>query len=147
MFGRRGMRIIVMGGVLAVLSGCGSLMHPRAGEILEQAKGASGIDTQINLTNQIDASIKSLQGRADYEQGLDTLHNQLYALKKAGCDVTEQQAKTIAYAKAQALRKELKVVFHRLWKNKEDQALRDMHLELLAKRVGELREALQAVKT
>ncbi|MBI4400832.1 MAG: hypothetical protein HY581_04285 [Nitrospirae bacterium] len=147
MCGRWGMRVIVMGGVLAVLSGCGSLMHPRAGEFLEQAKGPSGIDTQINLTNMIEGSIKAVRGQADYKAGLDTLHNQLYALRKSGCQVTEEQAKTLAYAKAATLRREVGIVFHRLWKTRDDQAQRDMHLDLLARRVGELREALQAVKS
>ncbi len=131
---------------LAGLTGCGSLMHPRAGEFLEQAKGPSGIETQINLTNMIEASIKSVRGKTDYEAGLDTVHNQLYALKKSSCDVTEEQAKTLAYAKAATLRREVRIVFHRLWKTREDQAQRDMHLDLLARRIGELREALQAVK-
>ncbi|MGH7230701.1 MAG: hypothetical protein ACREJU_04995, partial [Nitrospiraceae bacterium] len=75
-------------------------MHPKAGEFLEQAKGASGIETQINLTNMIETSITSMQGPKYSEPGMDILHNQLYALKKAGCDVTDEQAKTVAYAKA-----------------------------------------------
>ncbi len=143
-------RIFVFNFSLAIalfaLTGCGSLMHPRAGEFLDQAKGASGIETEINLTNMVEASIKAVQGQADYEKGLDTLHNQLYALKKSSCQVTEEQGKTVAYAKAHTLRREIGTIFHRLWKNREDHALRDMHLELLSKRVGELREALQAAK-
>lgn len=139
-------RALVIGAFMVTLTGCGSLMHPRAGEFLEQAKGSSGIETEINLTNMVEASIKSVQGKADYQDGLDTLHNQVYALKKAACQVTEEQGKTVAYAKAHTLRREIGTIFHRLWKNREDQALRDMHLELLAKRVGELREALQAAK-
>jgi glycyl-tRNA synthetase beta subunit len=137
---------MLIGFLFVVMTGCGH-MHPRADEFLTQAKGASGVETQINLTNMVEASAKSLQGQTNYEPGLDTLHNQLYALKKAGCEVTEQQSKTVAYAKAQTLRKEVKVIFYRLWKNKEDQAFRDQHLDLLSKRVAELREALQAVKS
>jgi hypothetical protein len=139
-------KLMLAGMVMVTLTGCGSLMHPRAGEFLEQAKGASGIETEINLTNMVEASIKSIQGKADYQDGLDTLHNQLYALKKSSCQVTEEQGKTVAYAKAHTLRREIGTIFHRLWKKRDDQALRDMHLELLAKRVGELREALQAAK-
>jgi len=131
---------------LVTSAGCGSLMHPRAGEFLDQAKGASGIETEINLTNMVEAGAKALQGQADYEKGLDTLHNQLYALKKSSCQVTDEQGKTVAYAKAYTLRREIGTIFHRLWKKRDDQALRDMHLELLAKRVGELRETLLAVK-
>ncbi|MBI3604367.1 MAG: hypothetical protein HY205_07995 [Nitrospirae bacterium] len=149
MVARRGIRLIVMSGVLVLsvgLVGCGSLMHPRAGEFLEQAKGASGVETQINLTNMIETSIKAVRGQTDYEAGLDTLHNQVYALRKSGCDVTEDQAKTVAYAKAATLRREVGTIFHRLWKLRDDQAKREAHLDLLARRIGELREALQAVK-
>ncbi|TAJ22349.1 MAG: hypothetical protein EPO64_14005 [Nitrospirae bacterium] len=149
MFARRGIRIIVMSGVLVLsvgLVGCGSLMHPRAGEFLEQAKGASGVETQINLTNMIETSIKAVRGQTDYEAGLDVLHNQVYALKKSASQVTDEQAKTLAYAKAVTLRREVGIIFHRLWKTREDQAERDMHLDLLAHRMGELREALQAIR-
>lgn len=137
---------IALGLALLASAGCGSLMHPRASEFLEQAKGPSGVETQINLTNMIEASIKAVRGQADYEAGLDTVHNQIYALKKSGCDVTEEQAKTLAYAKARTLRWETGIIFRRLWKTRDDQAQRDMHLDLLARRIGELREALQAVK-
>ncbi|WP_447974391.1 hypothetical protein [Nitrospira sp. Kam-Ns4a] len=139
-------RLAAIGLMTLMLAGCGSLMHPKAGEFLAQARGASGVETAINLTTMIERTIAELQGKSDYEAGLDRLHNQLYALKKAGCQVTERQAKTVAYAKAVTLRREVGTVFHRLWKNREDQALRDMHLELLAKRVQELRDALQGVK-
>ena len=127
-------------------AGCGSLMHPKAGDFLQQAKGSSGIETQINLTTMIESSIRSLRGQSNYETGLDTLHNQLYALRKSGCDVTKTQAKTTAYAKAVTLRKEVGTIFHRLWKSREDQAWRDSHLDLLGRRVQELREALQEVR-
>lgn len=139
-------KLALAGLAMVTLTGCGSLMHPRAGEFMEQAKGASGIETEINLANMVEASAKGLQGQADYEQGLDTVHNQLYALKKSACQVTEEQGKTMAYAKAHTLRREIGTIFHRLWKKRDEQAWRDMHLELLAKRVGELREALLAAK-
>lgn len=131
---------------IVALAGCGRLMHPQAGEILEQTKGSSGIETQINLTKRIEESAERLQGQANYEAGLDTLHNELYALKTAGCDVAEAQAKTPAYAKAKTFHKEVGTIFHRLWKAQNNQTLRDLHLDLLAKRVQELREALQAVR-
>lgn len=139
-------RALVIGVLFVTVTGCGSLMHPRAGEFLDQAKGGSGIETEINLTNMVEVSIKAVRGQADYEKGLDQLHNQLYALKKAACQITEEQGKTVAYVKAHTLRREIGTIFHRLWKSREDQSLRDMHLELLARRVGELREALQAAK-
>jgi hypothetical protein len=132
--------------VLLANVGCGSMMHPKAGEILQQAKGTSGIDTQINLTTKISEQIGVLRGQRNYESGLDLLHNQLYALKTTACDVTEAQSKTVAYAKAVTLRKEVGTIFHRLWKSREDQARRDAHLDLLSNRIQELRDTLQEVK-
>lgn len=143
---RKAMRTAVIGILLAALTGCGSLMHPRAGEYLDQAKGGSALETEVNLTHMVEATIKSLQGKPYDEEGFDRLHNQLYALKKAACQVTEAQAKTTAYAKTHVLRKEVGLIFHRLWKHREDPAMREMLLDLLARRVAELREALQAVR-
>lgn len=143
---RTTMRAVIIGVMLAAVTGCGSLMHPKAGEYLDQAKGGSALETEINLTNMVEATIRSQQGKPYDEAGFDTLHNQLYALKKAACQVTEQQAKTTAYAKTHVLRKETGLIFHRLWKQREDPAMREMLLDLLARRVAELREALQAVK-
>lgn len=132
---------------LVTSAGCGSMMHPKADEYLEQAKGTDGIDTQMNLIKMAEGSIAAARGKAQPQAELDMLHNQLYALKKAGCQVKEEQAKTVPYAKVQTLRREVKTVFHRLWKTREDQAVREIHLDLLSKRLGELRDALQAAKT
>lgn len=137
---------VAIGILLVTLAGCGRLMHPRAGEMLAQAKGADGIETQTNLIAQMDRSIDNLRGQRDYEAGLETLHNQLYALREAGCEVTEAQSKTPAYARVVTLRKEVGTVFHRLWKTREDHALRDIHLDLLDKRLHELSDALHTVK-
>src|SRR5688572_21919180 len=87
-------RMMTMVGLVAGLigfTGCGSMMHPKAGEYLEQAKGPTGIETQLNLITMLETSIKAVRGQANYEAGLDTVHNQLYALKKAGCQVTDAQ--------------------------------------------------------
>lgn len=140
-------RLVAVAGLVAGLTGCGSLMHPKAGEFLEQAKGADGIETQLNLIKMAEGSIAAARGKAKPQTELDTLHNQLYALKKAGCQVTEEQATAVPYAKVYTLRREVGTIFHRLWKTREDQAVREIHLDLLSKRLGELREALQAVKT
>jgi hypothetical protein len=138
--------LLAFAGVVLLASvGCGRMMHPKAGEILQQAKGPSGIDTQINLTTKISEQIGVLRRQRNYESGLDLLHNQLYALKTTACDVTEAQSKTVAYAKAVTLRKEVGTIFHRLWKSREDQARRDAHLDLLGKRIQELRDTLQEI--
>ena len=137
--------------VLAVLvlsvgiSGCSYLFYPRAGDYLEQAKGATGADTIINLTTMLDASAKAARGE-NYQNGLDDLHNQFHALHDAMCGVTKEQAATPAYAKAVTINKELWVIFKRLWKNRKDQAWREAHLGLFTKRLQELREIIQTLK-
>lgn len=143
-------------GIAAVLvlflSGCGSLLHPRAGEFLAQAQGAgdqasSGVQTIVNLTTMLDASIQAARSGQNYEAALDRLHDQFHALRKAFCLVTEAQAATTAYAKAVTIRREMRTVFHRLWKFREDSTLREVHLDLFAKRLQELRETVQAIKS
>ncbi len=131
---------------LLLTAGCGSLMHPQAAEFVRQAKGASGIETQINLAAMIEQTIQAVRQQPTDQAAFDRLHNQLYALKMTACDVTEAQSKTPAYQDALTLRREVKVVFHRLWKVREDQVLLERHLALLDKRIKELREALQVIK-
>lgn len=128
------------------LAGCSYLFYPKASEFLEKAKGASGVETILNLTTMLEASAKAARGGQDYDVGLNDLHNQFHALDKAFCQVTKEQASTSAYAKAVTINKEMWPIFKRLWKYRNDQAGRDVHLDLFAKRVQELREALLAVK-
>lgn len=44
------------------------------------------------------------------------------------------------------IRREMRSVFHRLWRYRDDPAMRALHLDLFAKRLQELREAVQAVR-
>jgi hypothetical protein len=136
---------------MMALVGCGSLMHPKAGDFLKQAQGpagqeASGIATLINLTTMMETSAKAARAGQNYEEGLDDLHNQFYALGKAFCLVTEAQSSAPAYVKAVTIKREMKTVFRRLWKYRDDPALREVHADLFMKRAQELREALQAVR-
>lgn len=136
----------ILGLVLVASTGCSYLFYPRAGEFLEKAKGASGIETMVNLTTMLEASAKAAHGGQGYDAALNDLHNQFHALHDAFCDVTKEQASIPAYAKAVTINKELWVIFKRLWKYRNEQPGRDTHLDLFAKRVQELRESLQAVK-
>ncbi|MEK6525602.1 MAG: hypothetical protein AABZ22_01890 [Nitrospirota bacterium] len=131
---------------LATSAGCSYFFYPKASEVLEKAKGASGVETILNLTTMLEASAKAARGGQGYDVGLNDLHNQFHALDKAFCQVTKEQASTPAYAKAVTINKEMGAIFKRLWKYRNDQAGRDVHLDLFAKRVQELREAIQAVK-
>lgn len=132
--------------MLTGLSGCSYLFYPRAGDYAAQAKGASGVETMINLTNMMEATAAKAKGRKGVDNAFDDLHNQLHALSDAFCGVTEAQAKTPAYDLAVTHKKEMMAIFKRLWKFKDDQPQRDQHLDLLTIELKELRDTLQTIK-
>jgi hypothetical protein len=117
--------------LLVGLSGCSYLFYPRAGDYATQAKGAT--------------AAKAKGGKGD-DTAFDDLHNQFHALRDAYCGVTEAQAKTPAYDLAVTHKKELTAIFWRLWKFKDDQPQRDLHLDLLIVELKELRETLQTIQ-
>jgi hypothetical protein len=128
------------------LSGCSYLFYPRAGDYATQAKGASGVETMINLTIMMEATAAKAKGGKGIDTAFDDLHNQFHALNDAFCGVTDAQAKTPAYDLAVTHKKELTAIFKRLWKFKGDQPQRDLHLDLLSAELKELRETLQTIK-
>ena len=132
--------------LLTGLSGCSYLFYPRAGDYAAQAKGASGVDTLVNLANMMEASAAKAKGGKGADSALDDYHNQLHALLDSFCGVTKEQAKTPAYDLAVTHKKELTAIFWRLWKFKHDQPQRDQHLDLSIAELKELRETLQAIK-
>ncbi len=131
---------------LFLSAGCSYLFYPRADEFLDKAKGATGVETMLNLTTMLEASAKAAHGGQGYDAPLNDLHNQFHALEGAFCQVTKEQASTPAYTKAVVINKEMWAIFRQLWKHRSDQPGRDVALDLFAKRVQELREALGAVK-
>lgn len=132
--------------LLMGLSGCSYLFYPRAGDYAAQAKGASGVETLVNLTNMMEASAAKAKGGKGVDNAFDDFHNQLHALLDSFCGVTKEQAKTPAYDLAVTHQKELLAIFKRLWKFKDDQPQRDQHLDLSIAELKELRETLQAIK-
>jgi len=132
--------------MLTGLSGCSYLFYPRAGDYAAQAKGASGVETMINLTTMMEATAAKAKGGKGVDNAFDDLHNQFHALSDAFCGVTDAQAKTPAYDLAQTHKKELKAIFKRLWKFKDDQPQRDQHLDLFIAELKELRDTLQTLK-
>jgi hypothetical protein len=132
--------------MLLGLSGCSYLFYPRAGDYATQAKGASGVETMINLTNMMEATAGKAKGGKGVDTAFDDLHNQFHALSDAFCGVTEAQTKTPAYDLAVTHKKELTAIFKRLWKFKGDQPQRDQHLDLLSTELKALRETLQTIK-
>ena len=132
--------------LLLGLSGCSYLFYPRAGDYATQAKGVSGVDTMINLTNMMEVSANKAKGGKGVDAAFDDYHNQLHALFNSYCDVTKEQAKTPAYDQAVTHKKELTAIFWRLWKFKDDQPQRDQHLDLSIAELKELRETLQMIR-
>ncbi|HSF67794.1 MAG TPA: hypothetical protein VLA67_10250 [Nitrospiraceae bacterium] len=132
--------------LLIGLSGCSYLFYPRAGDYAMQAKGASGVETMINLTTMMEATAAKAKGGKGVDSAFDDLHNQFHALSDTFCDVTDAQAKTPAYDLAVTHKKELRAIFKRLWKFKGDQPQRDLHLDLLASELKELRDTLQTIR-
>jgi hypothetical protein len=128
------------------LSGCSYLFYPRAGDYATQAKGASGVETLLNLTTMMEATAGKAKGGKGVDIAFDDLHNQFHALNDAFCGVTDAQANTPAYDLAVTHKKELTAIFKRLWKFKGDQPQRDLHLDLLSVELKELRESLQTIK-
>jgi len=142
----RAIGLFALSMLLVGLSGCSYFFYPRAGDYAMQAKGASGVETMINLTNMMEASANKAKGGKGVDSAFDDLHNQFHALNDAFCGVTEAQAKTPAFDLAVTHKKELTAIFKRLWKFKGDQPQRDLHLDLLGTELKELRDTLQTIK-
>jgi len=142
---QRTIGLLVLALMLTSLSGCSYLFYPRAGDYAMQAKGASGVETMINLTNMMEATAGKAKGGKGVGRAFDDLHNQFHALNDAFCGVTDVQAKTPAYDLAVTHKKELTAIFKRLWKFKGDQPQRDQHLALLSEELKELRSTLQTI--
>ena len=142
---QRTIGLLVLALMLTSLSGCSYLFYPRAGDYAMQAKGASGVETMINLTNMMEATAGKAKGGKGVDTAFDDLHNQFHALNDSFCGVTDVQAKTPAYDLAVTHKKELTAIFKRLWKFKDDQPQRDQHLALLSEELKELRSTLQTI--
>ena len=61
--------------------------------------------------------------------------------------MTEAQASTTAYAYSVTVRKEMRIIFHRLWEYRDDPILRNLHLGLFAARLHELKMALKGIES
>jgi len=94
----RAIGLLSLSMLLIGLSGCSYLFYPRAGDYATQAKGASGVETMINLANMMEATAAKAKGGKGVDTAFDDLHNQFHALSDAFCGVTDAQAKTPAEA-------------------------------------------------
>ena len=59
----RAIGLFALSMLLIGLSGCSYLFYPRAGDYAAQAKGASGVETMINLTTMMESTASQGQGR------------------------------------------------------------------------------------
>lgn len=130
---------------MATLTGCMRLFHPQATEIYNQAKGPNARQTALTLVGLMQASAQQAKTEPGESQGLENLHNQFHAFHQSLCDFSEEQQATTAYEQAVTLNQELKTVFHRLWKFKNDDSLRTIHLDLMLSRIRELHSVLQTI--
>ena len=65
---QRTIGLLALALMLLGLSGCSYLFYPRAGDYAAQAKGASGVETMINLTSMMEATAAKAKGG----KGVDT---------------------------------------------------------------------------
>jgi hypothetical protein len=138
--------ILATAALLTGLSGCSYIFYPRADDYAAKAKGATSIETVLNLTTMMEASAEASKGGTGYDQALDDLHNQFHAFDDSLCCVDEAKQATPAYDLAVTHNKELWAIFKRIWKFKDTQPQRDEHLALFQTEVQELRATLEALK-
>ena len=127
-------------------SGCSYLHYPRADEYAKQAKGATTVETLLNLTTMMEASSQAAKGGKGEDQSLDDLHNQFHALNNTLCCIEKAKRETPAYDLAVTHNKELWTIFKRVWKFRKTQPQRDDHLDLFVTEIKELRETLALLK-
>ncbi len=139
-------RLVLIGLLLLSTSGCSYLFYPHAKEFTATAKGATGIDTLINLTTMAEATAQKAKGGKGVDQPFDDLHNQFHAIDDNVCSVDKSTREQPAYALAVTHNKELVTIFKRLWKFKDDQPQRDQHLDLFVSELQEMRQTLQTLR-
>lgn len=138
--------VVATAALVVGLSGCSYVFYPRADDYAAKAKGASSVETVINLTKMMEASADASKGGSGYDQPLDDLHNQFHAFDNSLCCVDEVKRATPAYDLAVTHNKELWAIFKRLWSFKDTQPQRDEHLTLFKAEIQELRTTLEALK-
>lgn len=127
-------------------SGCSYLFYPHAKEFTAKAKGSTGVETLINLMDMAEATAQKARGGKGVDQPFDDLHNQFHAINDGMCDVEKSVREQPSYALAVTHNKELKTIFRRLWKFKDDQPQRDQHLDLFVSELQEMRQTLQSLR-
>ncbi|MBL8036847.1 MAG: hypothetical protein JSS38_09960 [Nitrospira sp.] len=138
--------VALLGLFLLSTTGCSYLFYPHAKEFTAKAKGATGVETLINLTEMAETTAQKAKGGKGVDQPFDDLHNQFHAIDNSICCVEKSVQEQPAYALAVTHNKELKTIFRRLWKFKDDQPQRDQHLDLFVSELQEMRQTLQTLR-
>ena len=138
---------LLLAALLVGVTGCSSLFNPRAEEFYNEAKGATGVQTGLALIAMMETSIQQAMNETGEAGGVADLHDQFHALHGAFCQMTEAQASRTAYVYSVTVRKEMRTIFHRLWKYRDDPVLRNLHLGLFAARLQELKMALKGIES
>lgn len=139
-------RLVLIGLLLLSTSGCSYLFYPHAKEFAATAKGATAIETLINLTTMAEATAQKAKGGKGVDPAFDDLHNQFHAIDDNVCSVDKSTRQQPTYALAVTHNKELVTIFKRLWKFKDDQPQRDQHLDLFVSELQEMRQTLQTLR-
>lgn len=139
-------RLVLIGLLLLSTSGCSYLFYPHAKEFAATAKGATAIETLINLTTMAEATAQKAKGGKGVDPAFDDLHNQFHAIDDNVCSVDKSTRQQPIYALAVTHNKELVTIFKRLWKFKDDQPQRDQHLDLFVSELQEMRQTLQTLR-
>lgn len=138
--------VALLGLFLLSTTGCSYLFYPHAKEFTAKAKGATGVETLINLTEMAETTAQKAKGGKGVDQPFDDLHNQFHAIDNGICSVEKSVREQPAYALAVTHNNELTAIFKRLWKFKADQPQRDQHLDLLTSELQEMRQTLQTLR-
>ncbi|HMS82147.1 MAG TPA: hypothetical protein PKD12_00680 [Nitrospira sp.] len=139
-------RFVFIALLLLSTSGCSYLFYPHAKEFTAKAKGATGVETLINLTSMAEATAQKAKGGKGVDQVFDDLHNQFHAIDNNICSVEKSLREQPSYALTVTHNKELGTIFKRLWKFKDDQPQRDQHLDLFVSELQEMRQTLQTLR-
>jgi hypothetical protein len=86
--------------LLLSTTGCSYLFYPHAKEFTAKAKGTTGLETVVNLTNMAETSAIAAKGGNGVDQSFDDLHNQFHAINYSICCIEKSVREQPAYALA-----------------------------------------------
>ncbi|GIW53599.1 MAG: hypothetical protein KatS3mg082_0003 [Nitrospiraceae bacterium] len=123
------------------------MFYPHAKEFAEKAKGATHIDTLINLATMMETSAKAARSGRGYDQALDDLHNQFHAFDNTLCCVDKAMRRPAGLCPRGDAQQGVVGHFQSARGNsKTINRSAEQHLDLFVAELKELRETLQSLK-